>query len=194
MHPNHSVSNIEEIIQGCKEGQRDSQRRLYEMYARSLLAVCMRYTKNRMEAEDFLHEGFLKIFDNIGQFESKGSIEGWLRRVMVNNILENYRKNSKYSFVDDSDINLAERYDYTEEDDGIEVSMSELHALIEQLPDRYKLVFKLYVLEQFSHEDIAKSLNISVGTSKSNLARARQWLQKRIDKKKAEKERALWQI
>ena len=92
MHPNHSVSNIEEIIQGCKEGQRDSQRRLYEMYARSLLAVCMRYTKNRMEAEDFLHEGFLKIFDNIGQFESKGSIEGWLRRVMVNNILESYRK------------------------------------------------------------------------------------------------------
>ncbi|MDI9539039.1 MAG: sigma-70 family RNA polymerase sigma factor, partial [Bacteroidota bacterium] len=147
-----------------------------------------------MEAEDFLHEGFLKIFDNIGQFESKGSIEGWLRRVMVNNILESYRKNSKYSFVDDSDINLAERYDDTEEDDGIEVSMSELHALIEQLPDRYKLVFKLYVLEQFSHEDIAKSLNISVGTSKSNLARARQWLQKRIDKKKAEKERALWQI
>lgn len=194
MHPNHSVSNIEEIIQGCKEGQRDSQRRLYEMYARSLLAVCMRHTKNRMEAEDFLHEGFLKIFDKIGQFESKGSIEGWLRRVMVNNILESYRKNSKYSFVDDSDINLAERYDYTEEDDGIEVSMSELHALIEQLPDRYKLVFKLYVLEQFSHEDIAKSLNISVGTSKSNLARARQWLQKRIDKKKAEKERALWQI
>lgn len=145
-----------------------------------------------MEAEDYLHEGFLKIFDKIGQFTGRGPIEAWMRRVMVNTILESFRKNAKYSFVDESNIALSEDMNQEPEQDEAELSINELEALIEQLPERYKLVFKLYILEDYTHDEIAKELSISVGTSKSNLARARQWLKTRIEKMQADKAKALW--
>ena len=188
------MAKLEEIIDGCKEGKRDAQKHLYEMFSPRLLAVCLRYTKNRMEAEDYLHESFIKIFDKRGQFENKGSLEGWMRRVTVNTILESFRKTSKYQFVDESGITIVADIEEADDLDEPAMGLGEIYELVEQLPERYKLVFKLYILERYTHEEISKQLGISVGTSKSNLARARQWLQKRIVKKKAEMEKSLWEI
>jgi RNA polymerase sigma factor (sigma-70 family) len=186
------VAKIEQIIEGCQQGRRDAQKQLYELFSPQLFAVCLRYTKNRMEAEDYLHEGYLKIFDKIGQFTGRGPLEAWMRRVMVNTILESFRKNAKYSFVDESNIPLSEDLNQEPEQDEAEVNIKELENLIEQLPEKYKLVFKLYILEDYTHNDIANELGISVGTSKSNLARARQWLKTRIEKMQADKAKALW--
>ncbi len=187
-----SVAKIEQIIEGCQQGGRDAQKQLYELFSPQLFAVCLRYTHNRMEAEDYLHEGFLKIFDKIGQFTGRGPIEAWMRRVMVNTILESFRKNAKFSFVDETNIPLSEDLNKEPEQNEAELSLNELETLIEQLPERYKLVFKLYILDDYKHEEIANELNISVGTSKSNLARARQWLKTRIVKIQADKAKALW--
>lgn len=186
------MAKIEQIIEGCQQGRRDAQKQLYELFSPQLFAVCLRYTKNRMEAEDYLHEGYLKIFDKIGQFTGRGPLEAWMRRVMVNTILESFRKNAKYSFVDESNIPLSEDLNQEPEQDEAEVNIKELEELIEKLPEKYKLVFKLYILEDYTHNDIANELGISVGTSKSNLARARQWLKTRIEKMQADKAKALW--
>jgi len=186
------VAKIEQIIEGCQQGRRDAQKQLYELFSPQLFAVCLRYTHNRMEAEDYLHEGYLKIFDKIGQFSGLGPIEAWMRRVMVNTILENFRKNAKYIFVDESNVPLTEDLNPESEQDEAEINIHQLTDLIEQLPEKYKLVFKLYVLEDYTHNEIAKELGISSGTSKSNLARARQWLKTRIKKMQADKAKALW--
>jgi RNA polymerase sigma-70 factor (ECF subfamily) len=186
------VAKIEQIIEGCQQGSRDAQKQLYELFSPQLFAVCLRYTNNRMEAEDYLHEGYIKIFDKIGQFTGRGPVEAWMRRVMVNTILEGFRKNAKFSFVDESNISLSEDLNGEMEQEGTEININELEDLIEQLPERYKLVFKLYILENYSHEEIARELRISIGTSKSNLARARQWLKTRIEKMQADKAKALW--
>ena len=186
------MAKIEQIIEGCQQGDRDAQEQLYELFSRQLFAVCLRYTKNTMEAEDYLHEGYLKIFDKISQFSGRGPIEAWMRRVMVNTILESFRKNARYSFVDEANIPLSEDMNQDAENDEAEINLKELEELIELLPERYKLVFKLYILEDYKHEEIARELNISVGTSKSNLARARQWLRTRIVKIQADKAKALW--
>ncbi|GAO31569.1 RNA polymerase sigma factor [Geofilum rubicundum] len=188
------MAKIEQIIEGCQKGRRDAQKQLYELFSPQLFAVCLRYTHNRMEAEDHLHEGYLKIFDKIGQFSGRGPVEAWMRRVMVNTILESFRKKAKYSFVDESNIPLEEdlNQEQEQEDDESAINIHEIENLIEQLPERYKLVFKLYILDNYTHDEIARELGISVGTSKSNLARARQWLKTRIEKMQADKAKALW--
>jgi RNA polymerase sigma factor (sigma-70 family) len=186
------VAKIDQIIEGCQKGRRDAQKQLYELYSPQLFAVCLRYTRNRMEAEDFLHEGYLKIFDKIGQFSGRGPLEAWMRRVMVNTILESFRKNAQYRFLDESSIPLEEDLNQEQEGDEAGINIHELENLIEQLSERYKLVFKLYILDNYTHEEIARKLGISIGTSKSNLARARQWLKTRIEKMQADKAKALW--
>ncbi|MDG5799921.1 sigma-70 family RNA polymerase sigma factor [Marinilabiliaceae bacterium ANBcel2] len=189
---------LNEIIENCKKGKREAQKKLYELYAPQLLAVCIRYTKNREDAEDFLHEGFLKIFDKIDQYKGSGSIEGWMRRLMVNSILEEFRKNKKYTFLDESYLtNFNEKEsdsaDSEEDDSSDAVSLKEVLAIIEELPKKYQMVFKLYVLEEYSHNEIANQLNISIGTSKSNLSRARRWIKNRLEKKTVKKKK-LWAI
>jgi RNA polymerase sigma-70 factor (ECF subfamily) len=186
------VAKIEQIIEGCQQGRRDAQKQLYELFSPQLFAVCLRYTNNRMEAEDYLHEGYLKIFDKIGQFSNRGPIEAWMRRVMVNTILESFRKNAKYRFVDESHVPLSEDLKQEPGQEEAEINIKDLEDLNEQLPEKYKLVFKIYFLEDYTHNDIASELGISVGTSKSNLARARQWLKTRIEKMQADKAKALW--
>jgi len=173
---------LQKIIEECVEGKREAQRVLYEKFAPRMFAVCLRYAKNRTDAEDFLHDGFIKIFENIDQFKHKGSFEGWIRRIMVNNILEYFRKNSKYHLEDETHLPPMPTEENEEQSEFEDIKYSEILKWIDQLPERYKMVFNLYVIENYSHNEIAKEMGISVGTSKSNLSRARQWLKDYISK------------
>ncbi|WP_016777253.1 RNA polymerase sigma factor [Anaerophaga thermohalophila] len=170
---------INDIISGCQKGERSAQKALYELFAPKMFGVCLRYTGNREEAEDFLQDGFIRVFEKIGDFRFEGSFEGWMRRIMVNLIIESYRKariktEMKNEFPDiegDEDTNHSEEKGY---------SLNELLSLVQKLPEKYRLVFNMYVIDELTHEEIARKLNISPGTSKSNLSRARKWLQQRI--------------
>lgn len=187
---------IKKVIEDCTKGDRDAQKKLYEIFAPRMFAVCLQYTKNRTDAEDFLHEGFIKVFEKIGQFKHAGSFEGWIRRVMVNNILEEFRRNSKHRMLDETHLPPLTEENKTAPTSKETPKLQEIMSWINELPERYKMVFNLYVLEDMTHEEISKKMGISVGTSKSNLSRARQWLQKHIKSEaKANRENiTLWEI
>jgi len=173
------VNHLDEIIKGCVRGNRDSQGKLYQMFSGKMYGVCLYYSKDQTEAEDILHEGFLKVFNYISQYKGEGSFEGWIRRIMVNTSLEKYRKQNILYPVGDI-------YDYIEdvgyEDIISNISMNDLLKMIQDLSPQYRMVFNLYVMEGLSHKEISELLVISEGTSKSNLSRARTILQNRIKK------------
>ncbi|MEY3442494.1 MAG: hypothetical protein RLZZ519_775 [Bacteroidota bacterium] len=170
-------SEEERMVRGCVKGQPQHQEALYNLYYRKMFGVCLRYAPDRETAEDILQDGFVKVFKNIGSYEGKGSLEGWIRRVVVNTALEFLRKKSSmYPVVD---IQQA-----ANTDGGWDIvsSMSEQEILrmVQALPVGYRTVFNLYAIEGYSHKEIAERLNITEGTSKSQLARARQTLQENI--------------
>jgi RNA polymerase sigma-70 factor (ECF subfamily) len=136
----------------------------------------LKYSRNYVEAEDNLQDGFLIIFNKISQFNFKGSFEGWAKRIMVNNILQKYRGNSVFEIVNDTIPDEAEV-----EIDDENVSLEFLMKIIQELPDRYRLVFNLYVMDGYSHKEIAEMLDITTGTTKSNLARAKMILKEKIE-------------
>lgn len=172
-----SEASEQQLIEGCLKEDRRFQKELYERYASSLYAVCFRYCKNREEAQDVLHEGFIKAIKNLHNFEGKGSFEGWLRRIMVNTSLELFRKNKHLSVVED----IENADEHSIESKALEnMSANELLQLVNALPAGFKVVFNLYAIEGFSHKEIADQLGISVGTSKSQLSRARVSLQNMI--------------
>lgn len=172
-----SEASEQQLIEGCLKEDRRFQKELYERYASSLYAVCFRYCKNREEAQDVLHEGFIKAIKNLHKFEGKGSFEGWLRRIMVNTSLELFRKNKHLSVVED----IENADEHSIESKALEnMSANELLQLVNALPAGFKVVFNLYAIEGFSHKEIADQLGISVGTSKSQLSRARVSLQNMI--------------
>jgi RNA polymerase sigma factor (sigma-70 family) len=142
-----------------------------------MYGVCLRYARDSSEAEDILQEGFLRVFTKIRQFEFKGSFEGWMRRIMVNTALEKFRKNDRLYPVEEMRI-----YESTEwVDDTISmITADDLLRIIQELPPRYRMVFNLYAIEGYSHLEIGEMMNISEGTSKSNLSRARVILQKSV--------------
>ncbi len=168
---------LEQLIHDCKNNDIKAQEQLYNLFAAKLFAVCLKYSRNYAEAEDNLQDGFLIIFKKIGQFTFKGSFEGWLKRIMVNNVLQQYRTTSFLELVNDD---IAEEVEVEIESDSI--SMDYLMKIIQELPDRYRLVFNLYVIDGYSHKEIADMLGITTGTSKSNLARARIILKDKIEK------------
>ncbi len=182
------VSKLNDIIIGCQKGKASAYRQMYEMFSGKMFAVCIRYCKDRTEAEDCLQEGFIKIFSNIDKFRFKGSFEGWVRRIMVNTVIEIYRKKQPELLVDEFPL-LTEESDDEVYDEVFKEN--ELMEMIQELPPKYKMVFNLYVLEGFSHAEIADAAGISVGTSKSNLARARQWLKKALEARMLEKKQAV---
>ena len=163
-----------ELVEGCLKEDRRFQKELYDRYSGKMMAVCYRYCKNREEAQDVLHEGFIKAIKNLHKFESKGSFEGWLRRIMVNTSLESFRKNKHLAVVE----NLENAVEHQVASKALDnMSATELLNLISALPAGFKIVFNLYAIEGFSHKEIAEQLGISVGTSKSQLSRARVALQ-----------------
>lgn len=142
-----------------------------------MFGVCLRYAADAHEAEDNLQDGFIKVFTNLKSFRDEGSFEGWIRRIMINVSLEKFRKQNKLFAVDDVSI-----YDSINLSDDViaKISADDLMKLVQLLPPRYRLVFNLYVFEGLSHEEIAKEMSIAQGTSKSNLARAREILKKKV--------------
>jgi RNA polymerase sigma-70 factor (ECF subfamily) len=140
-------------------------------------AICLRYARDYDQAKDILQDGFVKVFEKISQFEGRGHFEGWLRRIMVNTALTEYRKQRHLTFEAN---NAIPNEDMAEDNVECDISAQELMEIINELPPQYKMVFNLYAIEGFSHKEIAESLGISEGTSKSNLSRARDILKKKI--------------
>lgn len=168
----------EELIKGCLAGTWAFQQMLYKRYAAKMLTVCMRYATSKEEAEDILQEGFILVFEKLKQFKMKGSFEGWVRRIMVNKAIENFRKSSRMYPL--TSIEGNENIAITTEDILSNINAKELLNMIQELPPMYKMVFNLYVFESMTHKEIAAELGIAEGTSKSNLSDARNILKKKI--------------
>ncbi len=171
--------SLESIITACKKNDIVAQEQLYRQFSSKLFAVSVKYSRNYVEAQDNLQDGFLLILNKIKKFENKGSFEGWAKRVLINSILEQYRKSTFLKIV--SDV-IPEQIDVELETE--DVSIEFLMQIIQELPDRYRLVFNLYAVDDYSHKEISEQLNISVGTSKSNLSRARMILKNKIENQK----------
>ncbi|HNV50409.1 MAG: sigma-70 family RNA polymerase sigma factor [Bacteroidales bacterium] len=168
----------QKVIEGCIKGIAKAQQELFNHFANEMFGVCIYYSSNRVDAEDTLHEGFLKVFQNIKSFKGKGSLKGWIRRIMINTALEKYRKKSPLYLLDDQYIESAN--DINRDDIVSNITADDLIGLIQELTPQYRAVFNLYALEGLTHKEIAEKLNISEGTSKSNLSRARTILQQKV--------------
>jgi len=171
------LEELEILITDCKAGKREAQSRLYQLYAPMLFGVCLRYSRDRTEAEDSLHEGFVLIFNKIDQFAFKGSFEGWMKKIMVNLSLEKCRTRFKMQSVEDISIYDSQLADA---DVYADMNAAKLLELIQNLPPQYRLVFNMYAIDGYSHKEISQALGIAEGTSKSNLARARKILQDKV--------------
>jgi RNA polymerase sigma factor (sigma-70 family) len=166
-----------EIIKGCVEKNIRCQRLLFDAYAGRLMTICLRYASDTPEAEDMLQESFIKIFDAVDQYRFEGSFEGWLKKVTVNTCLKTLQKR-KIKFTG---ISMLEITAETTQQQAIgNLTENELIKLISNLPDGYRIVFNLYVIEGYSHDEIAQMLNIETATSRSQLVKARRMLQKQI--------------
>lgn len=170
-------ANTEEaLIKECISGKRKAQKELYTRYADLMLAICLRYVTERLEAEDLMIQGFAKVFDKMNQYKFEGSFEGWMKRVFVNECLMYLRKQKFYM----TPIETAERENVsTWENTSLETK--DLLQLIQELPTGYRTVFNLYAIEGYSHKEIAEQLEISEGTSKSQLSKARAMLQRQLN-------------
>lgn len=171
---------LEQLIQKCKKNDTKAQGELYKLYSSKLFAICLKYSRNHAEAQDNLHDAFMTIFKKIGQYKNKGSFEGWVKRVTINTALQRYRVKGFLEIVNEEAIE-----DISVEIDNETIKIDFLLEIIQTLPDRYRLVFNLYVLDGYSHKEIAEMLNITTGTTKSNLARARMILRDKINNYKA---------
>ena len=170
--------SLDKLIHNCKRGDRKAQEQLYRNYSSILFGICLKYSRNKTEAEDNLHDSFMTIYDKIGQFKYKGSFEGWMKRITVNTVLQKYRKEEYLNVVSE---NMEEEVE--EETGYLDVDLHTLLRYIQELPNKYRLTFNMYVLDGYSHKEISHELGTSTGTSKSNLARARMILKEKIKKK-----------
>lgn len=171
------MEDLKKIINDCVSGKLRAQEKLYEMFAPKMFGVCLRYAKDATEAEDNLQEGFIKVFTHLKNFRHEGSFEGWMRRIMVNVSLEKFRKQHVMHPVED--VGMYETVNFS--DEILEkISANEIIELIQELPPRYRMVFNLFVMEGLNHKEISEEMNITVGTSKSNLARARDILKRKV--------------
>lgn len=167
----------QEIIAGCIAKDRHCQRLLFDLYSETFMTICLRYASNQMEAEDMMQEGFISIFKHIGQYKNEGAFGGWLRRIIVNAALGVLRKQKvQFTEIDENSNNYAsiETYSYSSLDEN------DLMKLINNLPNGYRIVFNLNIIEGYSHDEIAKILNIQPATSRSQLVKARKILQQQI--------------
>ncbi len=169
---------LEDLVRGCKDGDKQSQERLYKMTSAKMLGICMRYAKDQFEAEDMMQTAYVKIFNKLDTYKGEGSFEGWMRRIMVNTSIEFYRKNLR-------DLKLVDIDEVQEQQASVSFDMSsiqikDLMRLIQNLSNGYRLVFNMYAIEGYSHKEIAKQLGITEGASKSQLSRARAILRDQV--------------
>jgi len=184
---NINDDQLKALVTGCIRNNRKSQETVYKMFYGKMMAVCRRYTRNDDQAKDILQDGFIKVFKNIDKFNFQGSFEGWVRRIIVNTAIDFTRK-AKTDYllmndgqkIEDFENDLLDEQDEEEYESPFKVA--DVIKGMEQLSNAYRTVFNLYVFENFSHQEIADALSISVGTSKSNLAKARANLKKILNK------------
>jgi RNA polymerase sigma-70 factor (ECF subfamily) len=171
------AEKLEILLKGCKRGKPKSQEALYKRFASAMYGICLQYASSEEDAQDILQEGFIKVFAKLEQVKNPVAFPGWIRRLMINTALEKYRSQVILQRVDDIKGESHEEYS-----DRIfsELTCEELVELIQTLTPKYRLVFNLYAIEGYSHKEISDELGISVGTSKSNLSRARAILQEKI--------------
>jgi RNA polymerase sigma factor (sigma-70 family) len=179
IEPNKSLMNEEDLIKGCVEENSACQRELYDKYAGKMFAVCLRYASTREDAEDALQEAFIRIFDNISKFRNEGSFEGWMRRITVHTVLRLIQKKTPLQYAEDTSALTKVS---TASDAIGNLNEKDLLGLIKQLPQGYRVVFNMYAIEGFSHNEIAENLGISEGTSRSQYSRAKKHLQHFIHK------------
>ncbi len=173
----------EQLIVGCKKKKRKARNRLYSLYANKFLGICLRYTRNKPEAEDVLHDAFIKIFTKIDQYSGEGSFEAWMKRIVTNTAIQSLReRNKSRKIFDEKELN-EEIADNEVKEDIPQLSAKDLMALIQELPDGYKLIFNMHVIENIPHKEIATTLGISEGTSKSQLFRAKKYLRVAVAKR-----------
>ncbi|WP_306551239.1 RNA polymerase sigma factor [Daejeonella sp.] len=178
MNLDHSYT-IDSLLEGCRRGDRKAQESLYKTLASRMMGICLRYAKDTFEAEDVLQMGFVKVFQKVSDFRGEGSFEGWVRRIMVNTAIESYRKNLRNLNI----VDIDEVYDQPQNTfDMSGLELKDLLKLVQQLSNGYRLVFNMYVIEGYSHKEIAKQLGITEGASKSQLSRARAILKEKIIK------------
>lgn len=168
---------LSDLIEGCIDGNGYCQRMLYDQYVPTMFGICLRYAKDYHQAEDMVQEGFIKVFNKIDQYRHEGSFEGWMKRIFINTSIEALRKKNRLFELMPNDQSAAT---LTDEDIISDLAMQDLLKCIQQLPNGYRTIFNLYVIEGFSHQEIGEMLGISEGTSKSQLSRARTTLQKII--------------
>src|SRR5688572_23609481 len=167
----------EELIKGCLKRDRSAQKRLFDTYSSKMYGICYRYVKDSMEAEDILVTALTKVLEKIEQFKNEGSFEGWIRKIVVNEALTHLRRN-RCMYLE-TDLEQADREpDYETLSNYLEAE--DLMNLIQELPAGYRIVFNLYAIDGYSHKEIADQLGISENTSKSQLSRARVYLQKKL--------------
>lgn len=166
-----------EIIKGCRKGKSQSQEKLYRMTSPLMYGLCLQYAGNEDDAKDIMQEGFIKVFKKIDQFSGKGSIIGWIRRIMINTALEKYRSKISLQSMDNGKVQIEKPV----ENNILENMEAEvIIELIQKLSPQYRLIFNLYAIEGYSHREISDMTGISEGTSKSNLYRARSILQRKV--------------
>ncbi|MDH6355898.1 RNA polymerase sigma factor (sigma-70 family) [Dysgonomonas sp. PH5-45] len=172
--------NEVQLIAGCKAREQESQKSLYEQYARKIYGICLRYTANAEAAQDLLHDGFIKVFNSIDSYSGKGSFEGWLKRVFINLALEQIRKDKSVFSTSEDIQELPDIVDESTEEKA-NITEKELLSMIQGLPKGYRTVFNLYAIENLSHKEIAEMLGINEATSRSQYNRARQILQNKVN-------------
>jgi RNA polymerase sigma factor (sigma-70 family) len=180
------MPNLREIIARCKKMEKHAQKTLYELYAPVLMGIAIRYGKNRQDAEDILQDAFSKILLNIDKYSETGSFEGWMKRILVNTAISYYRKNSKHMFHSDFSDIAEIKPDNTTVGDS-EFTREELLSAINSLPDGFRIVFNMRVIEGYKHREISEILGIETGTSKSQFFRARTLLQVKLKELKKER-------
>lgn len=170
----------QELVQGCLADDRSSQELLYGRFARRMYAVCMRYARHEEEAQDLLQEGFIRVFEKLASFRTEGSLEGWIRRIMVHTAINHFRRKSQQN----ERIGMHHIPEVPVASTAVnKLGEQELLALVAGLPDGYRHVFNLYAIEGYDHAEIATMLGCGESTSRSQLAKARRMLQQRLHEK-----------
>lgn len=178
---------LNEVINQCIKKEKKGQELFFKHFYGKMLVVCSRYARDKDEAQDILQDAFMKVFDNLQKYEVTGSIEGWVRRIFVNTAIDHYRKNkNKFNIEEESRIEDKDSY-YNEldENDSIysKIKPTDIMSAMEELSPAYKMVFNLYAIENYTHQEVAEILSINIGTSKSNYAKAKAKIRRILEKK-----------
>jgi RNA polymerase sigma-70 factor (ECF subfamily) len=174
---------LQQLIKGCLEGDRKAQQAVYKLLYGKMKVVCMRYTRDTDQALDILQEGFIKVFQNMERYSGAGSFEGWVRRIMVNLSIDRFRKQKNDFLLLNGSMNIEDYEDVVDDEPDVEsvdydFTPEQILEAMQMLSPAYKTVFNLYVFENYTHQDIAEALSISIGTSKSNFAKAKRNMKK----------------